>query len=120
MSAIEGQAAFLKDVRKLLEKADELGYMVTMGEGFRTPEQQAIYVKTGRSKTAASEHLNRRAIDLNIFKEGKLCGREQIKPLGDFWEGLSPLNRWGGNWRGLVDAGKSHFVDAPHFERRAG
>lgn len=120
MSMIDGQSAFLRDVVRLLTKADELGYVTTLGEAFRTSEQQAIYVKTGRSKTMASEHLNRRAIDLNIFKDGKLCGRDEIKPLGDFWEGLSPLNRWGGNWRGLVDAGKSRFIDAPHFERRAG
>ncbi|HLP97486.1 MAG TPA: M15 family metallopeptidase [Sideroxyarcus sp.] len=120
MSQIDGQAAFLRQVCMLLEHANELGFVVTMGEAFRTTEQQAIYVKTGRSKAMNSEHLSRRAIDLNIFKDGKLCGREDIKPLGDFWEGLHPLNRWGGNWRGLVDAGKSDFIDAPHFERRAG
>lgn len=120
MSEIPGQAAFLRDVRKLLDKADELGFVVTAGEAYRTQEQQAIYVKTGRSKTMNSEHGKRRAIDLNFFKDGKLCGREEIKPLGNFWESLSPLNRWGGNWRGLVDSGKSDFIDAPHFERRAG
>lgn len=120
MSIMESQVAFLKDVRKLLEKAEEAGYTVTAGEMYRTQEQQAIYMKMGRSKTMQSEHLNRRAIDLNIFLGGKLCTRDQIKLLGDYWEGLSPLNRWGGNWRGLVDSGKSSFVDTPHFERREG
>lgn len=120
MSMIDGQAAFLRDVRSLLEHAAMNGFVVTLGEAYRTPEQQAIYLKTGRSKTMASEHLNRRAVDLNFFRGGKLCGRDEIKPLGDFWENLDPLNRWGGNWRGLVDAGKSNFIDAPHFERRAG
>lgn len=123
MSLVDTQAAFLKQVCMLLERADELGFTVTMGEAYRTAEQQAIYVKTGRSKTMASLHLQRLAVDLNFFKEvdGRrvLCGRADIKPLGDFWESLHPHNRWGGNWRGLVDAGKSHFIDAPHFERRA-
>lgn len=120
MSQIESQAAFLKDLRKLLDKAEELGYVTTQGEAARTIEQQTIYVQTKRSKTMDSEHLKRRAQDLNFFKDGKLCSREDIKPLGDFWESLNPMNRWGGNWRGLVDAGKSNFIDAPHFERRAG
>lgn len=118
MSVIAEQAAFLKDVVKLLMKADELEYVVTGGELSRTVEQQAIYVKTGRSKTMDSSHLRRGAIDLNIFKNGKLCSRDEIKPLGDFWESLNEKNRWGGNWRGLVDSGKSNFIDAPHFERR--
>lgn len=116
-SAIDNQAVFLRDVRKLLDKADDLGFVVTIGEAYRTIEQQQIYVRTGRSKTLKSEHLNRRAIDFNIFIGGKVCSRDQIAPLGAYWESLSPLNRWGGNWRGLVDSGKSSFVDAPHFER---
>lgn len=115
---LESQMAFLQDVCKLLARIETLGYQVTLGEGWRTMDQQKIYVKTGRSKTLESEHLNRRAIDLNIFKDGRLCTRAEIKPIGDYWESLNPLNRWGGNWRGLVDAGKSKFIDTPHFERR--
>ncbi|HEY9657513.1 MAG TPA: hypothetical protein V6C65_03550 [Allocoleopsis sp.] len=111
------QKAFAKDMVVLLQKAWELGYEVTMGECYRTVEQQQIYVRTGRSKTMKSNHMNRTAVDLNLFKDGKLCTRDQIKPLGDFWENLNPKNRWGGNWRGLVDEGRSHFIDSPHFER---
>lgn len=122
MSLIQEQIAFLRDLRKLYDHADTLGYFITQGEAERLLEMQMLHVKAGRSKTLNSEHLRRCAQDLNIFlmREGKLClcSREEIKPLGDFWESLSPKNRWGGNWRGLVDAGKSKFVDAPHFERR--
>lgn len=119
MSALlDSQMAFVLDIRKLLAKAEELGYQITFGEAQRTIEQQQLYVKSGRSKTMDSEHLNRRAMDFNIFKNGKLCNRAEVKPLGDFWESLNPLNRWGGNWRGLVDSGKSTFIDVPHFERR--
>jgi D-alanyl-D-alanine carboxypeptidase len=116
MSQIDTQHAFAQDVAHLLIQAQERGYTVTLGEAWRTPEQQAIYLKTGRSKVSKSQHMSRLAVDLNLFQDGKLCTREQIKPLGDWWEAISLAHRWGGNWRGLVDAGKSSFVDAPHFE----
>jgi hypothetical protein len=104
------QAEFLLDVCKLIAFATKQGWMVTGGELYRTPEQQEIYVKTGRSKTMASKHLKRCAIDLNFFKEGKLSwDKSALAPLGQYWESLSPLNRWGGNFKSLVDV--------PHFER---
>ena len=120
MTRIDEQWAFLQDYCKLLAKAGELGFVVTAGELWRPPEMQKIYLDTGRSKTMRSQHLERLAGDLNFFRDGKLVQtREELKPLGDFWEGLNPKNRWGGNWRGLVDSGKSRFVDCPHFERQS-
>lgn len=109
MSLIKHQQEFLLDVCKLVQYATEQGFVVTGGELWRSPEQQKIYVQTGRSKTMQSKHLNRVAIDLNIFKNGKLCSASEITPLGDFWESLNKLNRWGGRFRTLVDS--------PHFER---
>lgn len=110
MSLVVEQAAFLQDVCKLLQYAAEQGWTVTGGELYRTPEQQEIYLKTGRSKTMASNHLKRCAIDLNFFKDGKLIwDKAQIAPLGAYWESLNSKNRWGGNFRSLVDV--------PHFER---
>ena len=110
MSLVAEQAAFLQDVCKLLQYATEQGWVVTGGELYRTPEQQEIYVKTGRSRTMASNHLRRCAIDLNFFKNGKLVwDKAQIAPLGAYWESLHPKNRWGGNFKSLVDV--------PHFER---
>ena len=110
MSLVKEQAAFLKDVVKLLAKAEELGFVVTGGELYRTPEQQQIYVKTGRSKTMNSIHLKRCAIDLNFFKDGKLTyDARLLQPLGDYWESLDARNQWGGNWKS--------FKDVPHFQR---
>jgi hypothetical protein len=110
VSAVTEQAAFLLDVCKLVQKATELGFTVTGGELFRTAEQQAIYVKTGRSKTMASIHLQRRAIDLNFFKDGKLTyDIPTLQPIGDYWTSLHPKNQWGGNWKS--------FKDVPHFQR---
>lgn len=118
MTLGEHQRLFLKDTLALMHFALDSGYELTYGEVQRPIEMQELYVKTGRSKTMNSMHLKRCAIDLNIFKDGKLCNREQIEPLGKLWEGLSPENRWGGSWRGLIEEKKSSFVDAPHFERQ--
>jgi hypothetical protein len=54
MSLSQEQAAFLLDACKLITYATEQGFVVTGGELARTPEQQAIYFKTGRSKTMNS------------------------------------------------------------------
>lgn len=119
MSLVKEQAAFLLDVAKLVQKATELGFTVTGGELARTPEQQQIYVNTGRSKTLNSIHLKRCAIDLNFFKDGKLVyDKKALAPLGAYWEGLHPLNSWGGNGQTLVDT--PHFsrgVDKPEWKR---
>lgn len=113
MSLSQEQAAFLLDVCRLIQCATDAGFMVTGGELYRTPEQQAIYVKTGRSKTLNSNHLKRCAIDLNFFKDGQIIWDKQtLAPLGKFWESLNPKNRWGGNFKSLVDC--------PHFERNVG
>lgn len=113
MSNIAEQAAFLLDVGRLVQKATELGFVVTAGELYRTPEQQEIYVKTGRSRTMNSLHLQRRAVDLNFFLNGKLTyDKNTLAPLGAYWESLHPLNSWGGNGVKLVDT--------PHFSRGVG
>ena len=89
MSLAKEQAAFLLDVCKLIQYATDQGFMVTGGELARTPEQQALHVKAGRSKTMNSIHLKRCAIDLNFFKDGKIIwSKEIIAPVGAYWESL--------------------------------
>ena len=104
------QAVFLLDVCKLIQFATEEGWVITGGELWRSPEQQELYFKAGRSKTMNSNHLRRCAIDLNFFWNGKLVwDKDFIRTIGEYWESLSPKNRWGGKFKG--------FVDVPHFER---
>jgi D-alanyl-D-alanine carboxypeptidase len=117
MTLGEHQEAFALDAVALLQEAWKRGFSVRIGEVLRPIEMQQLYVQQGRSKTMDSQHIKKCAIDLVLLVGGTVCTREQIKPLGDWWEAQNPLNRWGGNWRGLVDSGKSTFVDAPHFER---
>lgn len=110
MSLVKEQAEFLLDVCELIEFATAQGFVVTGGELARTPEQQALHVKAGRSKTMNSIHLKRCAIDLNFFKDGKIIwDKGLLAPIGAFWESLDAKNRWGGNFKSLVDC--------PHFER---
>lgn len=113
MSLSQEQAAFLLDACKLIQYATEQGFMVTGGELMRSIEQQTIYVNSGRSKTMNSMHLKRCAIDLNFFKDGQLVSSKAVlDPVGAYWESLDPKNRWGGNFKSLVDC--------PHFERNVG
>jgi len=114
MALSDSQWLFLQDVAKLINTAEELGFKVTGGELFRTEEQQKIHFDAGRSKTMNSKHRKRLAIDLNFFIEvdGKwkiTWKKEDIQPLGEYWEGLSKgKNSWGGFWK---------FKDVPHFQR---
>lgn len=110
MSLVAEQAQFLLDMGKLVQYATEQGWTVTGGELYRTVEQQQIHFKAGRSKTMNSIHLKRCAVDLNFFKGGALVwDKTQLAPIGAYWESLNPKNRWGGNFKSLVDV--------PHFER---
>lgn len=110
MSLVPEQSAFLEDVARLIPFVISQGFQLSGGEVWRSPEQQAVYVKTGRSKTMDSNHLRRLAIDLNFFKAGKLVQtKEELTAIGAYWESLNPKNLWGGNF--------NSFVDIPHFER---
>ena len=118
MGLVRDQCIFMIQVADLIRKAADLGLVITAGEMYRTSEQQAIYVRTGRSKTMDSQHLKRLAIDLNFFEaapDGTLrvvYYTPAICSLGAYWESLDPANRGGGNW--------TSFRDVPHFERREG
>ena len=109
------QEAFMADVTLLLAEGHRLGYKCRGKELLRTPEMQAIHVKTGASKTMNSMHLKGCAIDLYWFEES---GNMVFPPeLGKFWESLSVENRYGGNFD--KDWSKEdNFKDAPHYERK--
>lgn len=116
MSLIHEQAAFLRDVRKLLEFADEKNLLVTAGELGRTPEAQAQQLREGRHRTMDSMHLRKCAIDLNFFAEqgGRtewVHSLEVLETVGAYWEGLDPRNRWGG---------RQGVLELSHFERDLG
>lgn len=111
MTPGEHQEAFSKNVSLLFHFLHVNGFDIRIGEAQRTKAQQEIYVQEGKSMTKNSMHLKKCAIDLHIFKNGKwIQDKKKLQEIGDFWESLDTLNRWGGNWK--------RFRDVPHFERR--
>jgi len=113
MTLSDKQWEFLQDVSSLILYAQRKGYKLTGGELWRTKEQQKIHFEAGRSKTMSSNHLNRLAIDLNLFIDGKPIWEftQEWEDLGVYWESIRDDNRWGGHYK--------TFMDLPHFERVA-
>ncbi|MDD5062762.1 MAG: M15 family metallopeptidase [Candidatus Marinimicrobia bacterium] len=120
MSMVQSQFEFLQDTLKLMDFIMRHGFVITYGEVYRTREQQQIYFNTGRSKTMNSRHLERMALDLNFFLNGRLVNDPEIlAPIGRLWMSLNPKNRWGGDWNRNGDVRDENWHDTPHFERMA-
>jgi len=103
------QSIFLKNAAKLILWAFENGFELTGGELLRTESQQAEYVKTGKSKTMNSRHLQKLAIDINLFVDGKYrYDKEAYKLLAEYWKTLHQDNVAGYDWG----------WDANHFEMK--
>jgi hypothetical protein len=101
----EKQRAFAKLVPRLIDKAHDLGFEVTLGDAFRDPRVHgALGVKLGYGHSR-SGHKQKLAIDLNLFKNGVyLSSTDDHKPLGEWWEKQHADARWGGR-----------FADGNHY-----
>ena len=91
----EKQMKFALYVSKLISKAFDLGYGVTLGDAFR--DKRCPY------GSEVSLHKVRLAIDLNLFKrEGDkwifLDKTEDHRILGEWWEKLDQECAWGGRF----------------------
>lgn len=90
MSLRDRQSKFAVRAARLILKAYELGYEVTLGDAYRDP--RAPY------GSKRSMHRQRLAIDLNLFKDGSyLQATEDHKELGEWWESIGGV--WGGRFR---------------------
>jgi hypothetical protein len=108
MTLSDYQDIFLDNVALLLIFSKEKGFKRTGSYLKRDMQTQQMLFDKGLSKTLKSNHLRSLAIDLNFFLNGKLTyKKEDLQAVGDYWESLHELNRWGGNWK---------FSDTPHFE----
>ena len=96
MSLLAAQKRFAALVPRLIDKAHELGYEVTLGDCYRDP--RCPY------GSKSSRHKSRLAIDLNLFSGAVYLksGAEHL-PLGEWWESLGGI--WGGR-----------FDDSNHYE----
>jgi D-alanyl-D-alanine carboxypeptidase-like protein len=109
MSAL--QEEFAQSAAKLIAKAPEFGYAVTLGEAWRTPEQAQWNADHGTG-ISHSLHTERLAIDLNFFKAGSYVkDGSTLKDIGDWWKSLGPAYRWGGDFTHLPDG--NHFSITP-------
>lgn len=90
------QRRFVRMVGRLIEFAYEQGYELSFGEAYRTPEQAAMNAKAGKG-IVNSLHMQRLAIDLNLFRNGAYLTRsEDYTLLGERWESMG--GAWGGRF----------------------
>lgn len=99
MSLLAIQQEYAKLVPRLIDKAHELGFSVTLGDAYRDPRVFGpIGTKRGYGHPS-SAHKQRLAIDLNLFRDGKFLGEtSDHRELGEWWEQQHPLARWGGRF----------------------
>jgi hypothetical protein len=92
------QRRFSLAVARLILKAYEMGYEVTLGDAYRDPRVHGeLGVKKGYGHPS-STHKLRLAIDLNLFKDGVyLTDTAAHQALGEWWE--SQGGSWGGRFR---------------------
>lgn len=94
----EKQRLFTRLIGLLIAEAYRLGYELTFGEALRT-QAQAITNATKGVGISNSLHLDRLAVDFNLFKDGVyLKDTSAHEPLGLYWESLHPLCAWGGRF----------------------
>lgn len=105
----QAQRRFTLAVGKLILRAYELGYELSLGDAYRDPRVFGMIGQARGYGRARSNHKRRLAVDLNLFREGVyLDASEDHRELGEWWEsyGLEidlPLS-WGG-----------HFGDGNHY-----
>jgi hypothetical protein len=105
------QERFAQDAARLILKAAELGYGVTFGDAYRTPQQAAANAASG-SGISNSLHCERLAIDINLFKGGTYITDDRgHRELGTWWKTLSPQHRWGGDFHTRADP--NHYSITP-------
>ena len=85
---------------RLLDKAHELGYEVSLGDAYRDPRLHGVPGKRmewHQYGSMNSNHKRRLAIDLNLFMDGAYLGdTASHRELGTFWESLHKDCVWGG------------------------
>ena len=110
LSLAERQRLLVRLLPRLIDFAYANGYELSLGDAYRDPRTHgAMGIAKGYGHPK-SNHKIRLALDLNLFKDGKfLQGTSDHQPLGEFWEGLHPLCRWGGRFAD----GNHYSVESP-------
>ena len=99
------QRRFARAIPRLIDKAHELGYEVTLGDAFRDPR---VFGQVGEAKgygAKGSCHKLRLAVDLNLYRDNVyLTDTEAHRELGEWWEAQGLDHCWGGR-----------FADGNHY-----
>jgi hypothetical protein len=113
------QELFMRLLPKLVRRAHQLGFEIRGGELLRFEAQARWNATHCRVCKQTMGHINhpvrhkfraigivkslhrlKLAIDLVLFRKGKPCwDSEDYRELGEYWESLHPLCRWGGRFR---------------------
>lgn len=92
------QSRFARSVPLLLQYMTARGYEYTLGEVWRTQAQANANAASGAG-ISNSLHLERLAIDVNLFKDGiYLADGKDHAPFGAFWKSLGADYAWGGDF----------------------
>lgn len=97
----EKQEQFSLELMSLVHYIYGKGYRIRWGDGYRDPRVHgAMGVKKGYGHRNSCHKL-KLAQDLNLISpDGKyLTATESHQQFGDYWKGLHPDNRWGGDFR---------------------
>jgi D-alanyl-D-alanine carboxypeptidase len=106
------QSRFVLMFAGLIEYAYSMGYEMTFGEAYRTPEQCAINAANGKG-IANSLHKDRLAVDVNLFLGGKWLDKTaDHEPLGIWWESI------GGTWGGRFSKPDGNHYSISHEGRK--
>jgi len=101
MNLLQKQQLFSVMTAKLIEKASELGFGLTLGEAWRSDETANLMAQEGKG-ICKSDHRTRLAIDVNLIQNGNfLTDLESYRALGQWWTSQSTDEIefcWGGNF----------------------
>lgn len=104
MKLSEKRVLFTGLLAQLINWGHDNGYMIAIDQAKRTQAEANANAKKG-SGISNSLHLIPLAVDFVLYINGEYkTESKDYKALGQYWESLSPLARWGG-----------HFGDGNHF-----
>lgn len=111
LEKLKGVDERLVEVMKIALTKSKNDFGIT--EGLRDIETQKRYVAEGKSQTMKSYHLEGKAVDVVIYKNGKVTwDLKYYKELNDLVQEIAKEKgykiTWGGSWKTLVDG--------PHFQ----
>ena len=99
MTLGQRQKLFTQLISKLITFAYDNGYELTFGDAYRDPRVHGDVGSKKSYSSANSLHKQRLAVDFNLFKDGVyLTATNDHKALGEYWESLHSLCRWGGRF----------------------